>query len=214
MKSVCASVVRYSLASSACLCLATVRPGAVMSTGSPRTQTACVIPGWPSPSPATVSSAISVLRVPFTRSAVALESRRVDAASPRGDYYYYSVPLRKRGGPFPPHLFIGSRRKLRPGGKKKKKTKPQPRRAAMRQTGRRCQSREQGGEKCVSPSPRSTPHPRKMKMLEVKNTAWLHARISWGGGGDARVSCGRRSGAHGWWIINNQSDSQAVVFSE
>lgn len=24
------------------------------------------------------------------------------------------------------------------------------------------------------------PHPRKMKMLEVKNTAWLHARISGG----------------------------------
>lgn len=162
MKSVCTSVQRYSLASSACLCLATVRPGAAMSTGSPRTQTACVIPGWPSPSPATVSSAISVLRVPFTRSAVALESRRVDAASPRGGsdyyyYYYYLVPLRKRGGPFPPHLFIGSRRKLRRdrgGGQKKKK---QPRRAAMRQTGRRCQSREQGGEKCVSPSPRSNP---------------------------------------------------------
>lgn len=40
----------------------------------------------------------------------------MDAASPRGGsdyYYYYLVLLRKRGGPFPPHLFIGSRRKLR-----------------------------------------------------------------------------------------------------
>lgn len=115
MKSVCTPVLRYSLASSPSLSLAAVRPGAVMSTGSPRTQTACEprLTERQSGCAAAVSSALS-----------AYASRSPDQLLP---------PSPAEGTPLPhveapiiiiifsfyqnveilsPHLFIGFRRKL------------------------------------------------------------------------------------------------------
>lgn len=111
MKSVCTPVLRHSLASS-CSLPAAVRPGAVMSTGSPRTQTACE-PRLSERQPgcaATVSSALSAYASRSPDQLLLPSPARRDAASPRGGsendcccyYCYYFVLQSKRGGPVPP----------------------------------------------------------------------------------------------------------------
>lgn len=149
MKSVCTPVLRHSLASS-CSLPAAVRPGAVMSTGSPRTQTACE-PRLSERQPgcaATVSSALSAYASRSPDQLLLPSPARRDAASPRGGsendcccyYCYYFVLQSKRGGPVPPPPPPSPPVRRLPE-KVAKRSGGKTRRAAARQTGRRCQSR-------------------------------------------------------------------------
>lgn len=193
MKSVCTSAVRYSLASSASPSLVAVRPGAVMSTGSPRTRSACDprLTERQSGCAATVSSALSADQLLPPR---VLQSGR--NASPRGGSDYDCILI------FLSVLFLRASCSENvevlssPPPVHRRPEKVAERSGAKLGVQRRVRRDVDASpgnkevKKCVSPFPRSPPpqkkKKRKKKMLEVKSTAWLHARISGGRAGVLR----------------------------
>lgn len=197
------------------LSLAAVRPGAVMSTGSPRTQTACELrlTERQSGCAATVSSGAPRLRVPLTRSAVAPPSPAEGTPLPHVETPVITILIfvrsSKHGGPVsppppPPPVHRGSGESCAEIGRAKL--------GVQRRAGRDVDASRGNKEvKSAYPPPPQTKKKKKSKCWRWKNTPWLHARISWGTRGCPAAGESERKAGE---LLINQGDSQAVVFSE